>query len=54
MLRFLAIKSYSPDLLHAVLMAKTGGWIIHEAGPRFTEKMPWTDEATFETNGIVN
>jgi hypothetical protein len=27
---------------------------IHEADPRFTEKMPWTDEATFETNGIIN
>jgi len=28
--------------------------IIHEADLRFTEKMPWTDEATFETNKIAN
>jgi hypothetical protein len=28
--------------------------IIHEADPRFTEKMPWTDNATFETNETVN
>jgi len=28
--------------------------IIHEADARFTEKMPWTDEATFDTNGIVH
>jgi hypothetical protein len=28
--------------------------IIHEADPRFTEKILWTNEVTFKTNGRVN